>query len=93
MKYDERFSVYISVNTSKGRRYLNYTEDSGDRGFVGNKSIHHGLGASSIDATWHIFTRDLAADLKDYEADNTLLSIDGFFIRGSGLVDDIQLLQ
>ena len=93
MKYDERFVVYISVNTSKGHRYIYYTPDASDRGFVGSKYIHHGLGVSSIDATWRIFARDLAADLKDYEEDNNLLSINGFLIRGSGLVDDIQLLQ
>ena len=93
MKYDERFVVYISVNTSKGHRYIYYSSDANDYGFVGNKYIHHGLGESSIDATWRIFTRDLAADLKDYEDDNNLLSINGFLIRGSGLVDDIQLLQ
>lgn len=93
MKYDERFIVYISVNTSKGHRYIYYSSDKDDHGFVENEYIHHGLGSAVTDATWRIFTRDLAADLKDYEEDNNLLSINGFLIRGSGLVDDIQLLQ
>jgi len=93
MKYDESYVVYISVTTSKGHRYIYYTADEGDRGFVGLKYIHHGLGSFTTDGTWRVFSRDLAADLKDYESDNKLLSVDGFLIRGSGLVDDIQLLQ
>ncbi len=93
MKYDEDYVVYISVNTSKGHRYIYYSATDRDRGFESGEYIHHGLGSFTADGTWRVFTRDLKADLKDYEADNKLLSINGFLIRGSGLLDDIQLLQ
>ncbi len=92
MKYDENYVVYISVNTTKGHRYIYYNASNNDYGLRG-KYIHHGLGSASKNGAWRMVTRNLDSDLKDYEADNNLLSINGFLIRGSGLVDDIQLLQ
>jgi len=93
MKYDESYVVYISVKTSKGHRYIYYTATDNDRGYDGGYYIHHGLGSFTTDGAWRVFSRNLEADLKDYENDNELISINGFLIRGSGLVDDIQLLQ
>jgi hypothetical protein len=92
MKYDEQYVVYISVNTTKGRRYMKYNASNKNDG-LNNEYIHHGLGSFTTDGTWRVFSRDLDADLKEYEHDNTLLSINSFLIRGSGLLDDIHLLQ
>ncbi len=92
MNFNERFIVYISVQTQRGHRYLYYTASNSDNGLSGNgSSIHHGLGADADNGTWHLFSRDLEADLNDFESDNSIISVDGFLVRGSGLVDNISL--
>ena len=92
MKYDEIFYVYVQLKTVKGNRMLVYTpHDSGSGIREGSQEIFHGLGATSNDGKWHTFARNLEADLKRYESDNELLYTKGFFIRGSGRIDDIGL--
>ena len=44
-----------------------------------------------MDGTWRTFTRDLVYDLDQAQPETTLISVDGFYIRGSGMVDDIAL--
>ncbi len=78
------------LKTKKGSRYIRYSEEYKDRGLSGNR-IYIGLGADSIDGAWHNLSRDIAVDLKTYESDNELISINGFLIYGSGRVDDIKL--
>ena len=56
-------------------------------------SIKIGLGSNSKNGTWQTFTRDLKADLKAYEPDNELLTVNGFLVRGSGRVDDIAMIE
>jgi len=56
-------------------------------------SIKIGLGSNSKNGTWQTFTRDLEADLKAYEPDNELLTVNGFLVRGSGRVDDIAMME
>ena len=92
MKYDEDFVVYVSVETEKGQKYLYYTNSDGNKGQSKNY-IHHGIGENASDGTWQTFTRDLEADLQDLESDNSITSVNAFLIRGSGLVDDIELLN
>ncbi len=91
MKYNERFVVYFHVKTSKGYRYLYYTESNNNWG-MNNKGryIHHGLGKQAKNGSWQSFSRDLQADLQEFEEDNEVLAVNGFFIRGSGRVDDIE---
>ncbi len=94
MKYDEPFRIYISITTELGNRYLTYTNQSIDKkGKVRGEKIHYGLGEDSIDGTWHTFTRDLEEDWNRFEPDNPLIAVNGFFIRGSGRIDDISLLE
>lgn len=89
MAYDENYVVYIAAQTKNGFRYIYYTSSQDDR--LGSGSyIHHGLQASSKDGTWQTIIRDLAYDLKEAQPDNELEAILGFFIRGSGRVDDIR---
>jgi len=90
MKYSEPFKLYIRIDTKKGGRYIRYSNEDEDRGLSGSR-IYIGLGAESIDGDWHNFSRDIAVDLKTYESDNELISINGFLIYGSGRVDDIKL--
>ncbi len=92
MNYSEDFVIYISAQTQNGHRYLYYTASNIDWG-LGGEYIHHGLGLESNNGTWQTFTRDLEADLARYEPGNELLAVDAFLVRGSGLVDDIELIS
>ena len=89
MQYSENFVVYVRVQTSQGMRYLYYTAADTDR--LGSEiDIPHGLGSESRNGTWQTFIRDLSYDLKEAQPDNDLEAILGFFIRGTGKVDDIR---
>ena len=90
MNYSENFVVYIAVQTTDGFRYLYYT--AADHDNLGtDKYIHHGLGSSIRDGNWHTIIRDLEYDLKEAQSDNNLLQVQGFYIKGSGRIDDITL--
>ena len=89
MKYDEDFVVYVSVETLKGQRYLYYTNKSGS--WKRKNYIHHSLGSNANDGTWRTFSRNLEDDLRYVESDNMITSVNAFLIRGSGLVDNIEL--
>jgi len=93
MKYNENYSIFIAVSTTKGHRYLYYTQNNTDSGLLGTSYIHHGLGGESKNGTWQTISRDLNADIKEYESDNELISVNAFFIKGSGKIDDIELLE
>jgi hypothetical protein len=54
--------------------------------------IYHGIGAGVNDGTWQTFTRDLEADLKDLQPNNSIIAVNSFQISGEGLVDDIGLM-
>ncbi len=96
MKYDEDYMIYVRVSTTDGYRYLFYTDANlnyGTSGYDAPHYIHNGLGSASKDGTWRTFTRNLSADLKRFNPNNEIITVDGFFIRGSGCVDDIELLK
>jgi len=88
MNYNEDFTLYIVVNTIKGRRYITYTPRDDDRGLKG-AYILLGLGTNSNNGTWQTFTKDLQAEISKFENDNELTAIDSIIIRGSGKLDDI----
>ncbi len=91
-KMDGYYMFYVIVMTEKGHRYLYYSSQNDDRGVIGDGSyIHIGLGTTHMDNQWYSESRDLVADLKRYEPDNTIISVDGLMIRGSGSVDNIIL--
>jgi len=90
MNYTENVSIYISIKTVKGTRSLKYTNS--DRNYGATRGhIHHGLGSNIIDGTWRTFNRDLEADLKEFEPDNSIIAVNAFSVRGSGRFDDISL--
>jgi len=91
MKYNEDFVVYISVETLKGHRYLYYTNSNQSWQWKKGEYLHHGLGLSSSNGTWQTYSRNLEDDLRDLEPDNMITSVNSFLIRGSGLVDNIEL--
>ena len=43
------------------------------------------------DGRWRTFIRDLQMDLKEAQPGVRILEVNGFFVRGSGRVDDIEL--
>ena len=89
MNFNEDYTIYISVQTTNGRRYLTYTPRDDNRGLKGNY-ILIGLGANSNNGTWQTFIRDLQKDLEEAETGNRLIAIDSFRVRGSGAIDDIE---
>ncbi len=90
MKYNEAFRIYIPILTKNGTRFLSYTNHSKDiKGEIRGKKVHYGLGKESIDGTWHTFTRDLEADWNRFNPNNPFIAVNGFFINGSGSLDDI----
>ncbi|MCK4442360.1 MAG: hypothetical protein KAU90_10160, partial [Sulfurovaceae bacterium] len=89
MNFVENFTIYISVKTTKGQRYITYTPRDDNRGLKGNY-ILIGLGANSNNGTWQCITRDLESDISTVEADNHLISINSIIVRGSGRFDDIE---
>lgn len=89
MNFNEDYTIYISVQTTNGRRYLTYTPRDDNRGLKGNY-ILIGLGANSNNGTWQTFIRDLQKDLEEAEIGNRLIAIDSFRVRGSGAIDDIE---
>jgi len=92
MKYSEFFVVYVRVNTTGGMRYLTYRPVN-ESTLGSGQYIYYGLGSNASDGTWRTFTRDLSADLALAQSGNTLISVDMFMIRGSGMVDDVILMN
>ncbi len=93
MKSSENYTIYILVKTLKGDRYLYYTDGDANYG-KGETSIyiHHGLGVGTQNGQWREYSRDLDADLAEFESDNEIISINAFLVRGSIRVDNIELV-
>ncbi len=92
MKTTSYVRVFVYVLTYQGYKYLYY--DSTKIDSLGDKDyLHHRLPEDLYDGRWHIFTRNLREDLKDYEPDNDILSIEWFVIRGDAYVDDVKLMS
>ena len=92
MKYTQSFTIYIDLTTSAGHRYLTYTPHNYNNLGYG-EYVEHGLGSDAVNGQWHTFVRDLRADLAQSQPGTTILEVNGFLIRGSGMVDDIMLLN
>jgi len=90
MAYSEDFTVYVDVETTAGQRFLYYTPEDTDR-LGTQRYVHHGLGSGVIDGLWHTFFRDLETDLEQAQPGESVLEVNGLFIRGSGKVDDVRL--
>jgi len=93
MKYSEDFKIYIRLKTTQGLRFLYYTPSENSKLGIKINYIHHGLGKDSKNGNWHTVTRNIEKDLKEAQPHNELISILGFYIRGSGSLDDIRTLS
>lgn len=91
MRYAEAYTLYVRVNTQNGYRYIVYTADDTDNGRMGTWYIHHGLGSDTINGQWQTIERNLQTDLQAYDPTNTLVSVEGLMIRGSGRIDNLQM--
>ncbi len=92
MNYTEAFIIYIDLETTDGHRYLTYRPLDTDQLGLG-EYVFFGLGTDAMDGQWHTFVRDLQADLNMAQPSVTILEVNGFLIRGSGMVDDIKLIS
>ena len=90
MKTPEDYNLYVSVDTSVGHRYLQYTSSNSDA-LGSGEYVMHGLGSDSISGNWQIFERDLQADLHEAQPGVTILDVNFIQIRGDARFDDIKL--
>ena len=89
MKFNQIFTIYLNISTSKGRRWLIYIPKDTGKGMFGD-SIIHGIGSDKTNNKWHLITRDLERDLKRYEPDNNFSKINYMSIKGGGYIDNIR---
>jgi len=82
MNYSEDFVILIVLDTIKGKRHLIYTPD------MRNSYLQYGLGSKGK-GKWQKYSRE--KDLQLYEKENKIILIKDFIIKGSGLIDNIQL--
>lgn len=82
------FNIFVEVNTTAGKRYLQYTQTNGDN--LGTSTyVHHGLG--TIIGAWYTVNRDLQADLNEAQPGVNILEVNAFLIKADGMVDNISL--
>jgi len=93
MNFSEKFKISVYVKTKKGYRVFQYTHKDKNKGFYKKRYIGIGLGKKTMDGTWQSISRNLEADLKNYEPSNKLLSVNGVKIQGSGKIDDFGLVS
>ena len=95
----EDFRFFVKVRTSNGDHdplYVTYQPDATPPTYAesdGKKYIHIGLGSIARSGEWVIFERDVQSDVQTLFPDENVTLIYGFYIRGSGRIDDITLRQ
>ena len=93
MKMKEPYQIILFANTEKGIRYLYFSPDKNLNVLNDSQYIHVDLNTSSMNGKWINSSFDISSRIKSYEADNKLLSINGCIIRGSGLIDNVELIS
>ncbi|MCK5854094.1 MAG: hypothetical protein KAG56_02645 [Sulfurovaceae bacterium] len=93
LRYSNYFTLYVQVLTTEGIRYLTYYPlDNANLSRTG-RFLPFEIGKGSRNGEWYDFKRDIGVDLAQQDAGNRLLEVRAFFMRGSGEVDDIELLS
>ncbi len=90
LKSSEGFLIDVILETTNGLRYIRYSDDAVDSGSDG-EYIGQGVGYEASNGQWHEYGRDLEADLKEFEPNNSIVAVDGLQIRGSCSIDNIEL--
>jgi lysophospholipase L1-like esterase len=97
MRYNESFKFFVKVRTTNADHdplYIYYAPDATKPTYEevsGKKYIHVGLGSFASTDNWIDFSRDVQADLQSVFPDENLSLIYGFYVRGSGSIDDISV--
>ena len=86
MNYSEDFVILIVLDTLKGKRHIIYTPDEK------NSYLQYGLNREEK-GKWQKYNRNLEKDLQLYEKENKIINIKDFIIKGSGSIDNIQLIR
>lgn len=86
MNFNENFSIFFYIETQKGYRSLYY--DGSSRSSTYSSYIQIGLGMHD---GWRTIHRNLEADLREFEPDNSIIKVHGVRVRGSGYIDNIML--
>ncbi|NOZ91457.1 MAG: hypothetical protein GXO60_09255 [Epsilonproteobacteria bacterium] len=103
----DAFEFRVKVDTANGERDLVYTLGEYNLGLIeGGKTIHHGLGDDRTIGSvwvgddplnelglWQRVTRNLEEDIKDFEHNNSLISVKSFEVKNSGLIDNIKMFS
>lgn len=88
MELRSPYIIIIPCTTTEGEKYLYYT--GAKRNWRGNhKYIHHGLGNRKKRDERVTVHRDLQQDIWDAQPDCKLLSVNGFYVVGKGIIDNI----
>jgi|GEM_PF-3276371 hypothetical protein len=94
---DFRFLIKVHTNNPDHESlYIEYTPDASKAHFDetdGKKYLHLGIGKVAKLGEWIEVERDLENDLKALFPDDTLLAVEGFYIYGSGRLDDLTIKQ
>ncbi|NPA60895.1 MAG: hypothetical protein GXO06_01250 [Epsilonproteobacteria bacterium] len=91
MKITDAYTIYVSVDTLQGHRWLFYNSLNVDVGFHG-VGILNGLGDKTNNGTWQRVVVDLDRDLQDTEPDNRIVRVNGMRFGGVlGSIDNITL--
>lgn len=92
MNFNENFSILVSIKTQDGNRFLIYNnEDTDQKGIVRGGNVRYGLGSDIKDGAWHTVTKNLESDWNAFNPNNPIVAVNGFYVKGSGMVDDILL--
>ncbi|NOZ91458.1 MAG: hypothetical protein GXO60_09260 [Epsilonproteobacteria bacterium] len=67
--------------------------EMGGRSLIGVNGWEQERDFGSVNDFWQTVTRDLKQDLRDFEPDNELISVNSFEVMGSGLIDDVKMLD
>ncbi|WP_175401231.1 hypothetical protein, partial [Pseudoalteromonas sp. BMB] len=84
------YTVYISVNTNKGHRYVTYYPGTSKPVLNGQYASYY-LPTSTRSGTWQTVSRDLQADLEALESGTIITNVNAFLIRGSGKIGEVRL--
>lgn len=91
MRTDSPFTVYFAMDTTDGFRYVAYNQGSLRQPYANSSGsvVWVRLGSVATDGNWHLFTRNLQADLEYAQPGNTIVTINGVIIRGPMDIDDL----
>jgi len=88
INFKEDFVIYVAVQTKFGHRFLTYVSKKGYHKQRGEYLIQS-LKGDVVNNGWIYFYRDIEQDLHDFEPNNKLIALNGFLVRGSGLIDNV----